>query len=171
MDPFERAEDENAMGYQRWYMERMFLIAPAGAYVGEWLQSFQEFPPRQKPGSFNLDRVMEACHSSSNAEDGALRGPELSKPPDQEGTSHARPVSRSGDARRARRRRVRSIAVSRRWPDARAAGQVAAGPQTDPLPSWNDGAGQAAIIAFVEATTDPARPNSSTRGPHRHLRQ
>ena len=33
MDPFERAEEENAMGFQRWYMERMFLIAPAGAYV------------------------------------------------------------------------------------------------------------------------------------------
>jgi arylsulfatase len=60
MDPFERAEEENAMGYQRWYMERMYMIAPAGAYVGKWLQSFKEFPPRQKPGSFNLDRVMEA---------------------------------------------------------------------------------------------------------------
>ncbi len=59
MDPFERAEQENAMGYQRWFMERMFIIAPAAAYVGQWLQSFQEFPPRQKPGSFNLDRVME----------------------------------------------------------------------------------------------------------------
>ncbi len=60
MDPFERAEHENAMGYQRWYLEHMFVIAPAGAYVGQWLQSFKEFPPRQKPGSFNLDRVMEA---------------------------------------------------------------------------------------------------------------
>jgi len=59
-DPFERAEEENAMGWQRWYLERMFAIAPAGAYVGQWLQSFKEFPPRQKPGSFNLDRVMEA---------------------------------------------------------------------------------------------------------------
>ena len=59
MDPFERAEEENAMGYQRWWMERAFLIAPAGAYVAQWLQSFKEFPPRQKPGSFNLDRVME----------------------------------------------------------------------------------------------------------------
>jgi arylsulfatase A-like enzyme len=60
MDPFERADEENAMGFQRWYIERMFAIAPAGAYVGQWLQSFREFPPRQKPGSFNLDRVMEA---------------------------------------------------------------------------------------------------------------
>jgi arylsulfatase len=65
MDPFERAEEENAMGYQRWYMDRMFLIAPAGAYVGQWLQSFREFPPRQKPGSFNLDRVMEAVTAGS----------------------------------------------------------------------------------------------------------
>ena len=65
MDPFERAEHENAMGYQRWYMDRMFLIAPAGAYVGQWLQSFKEFPPRQKPGSFNLDRVMEAVTAGS----------------------------------------------------------------------------------------------------------
>ena len=30
MDPFERAEEENAMGYQRWYLDRMFLIAPGG---------------------------------------------------------------------------------------------------------------------------------------------
>jgi arylsulfatase len=60
MDPFERAEEEHAIGYQRWYLEHMFVIAPAGAYVGQWLQSFKEFPPRQKPGSFNLDRVMEA---------------------------------------------------------------------------------------------------------------
>jgi len=59
MDPFERAEEEDAMGYQRWWTERAFLIAPAGAYVAQWLQSFKEFPPRQKPGSFNLDRVMD----------------------------------------------------------------------------------------------------------------
>jgi arylsulfatase A-like enzyme len=59
MDPFERAEYES-MGYTKWFLEHMFAIAPAGAYVGQWLQSFREFPPRQKPGSFNLDRVMEA---------------------------------------------------------------------------------------------------------------
>jgi hypothetical protein len=59
MDPFERAEYEG-MGYNQWYAEHMFAFAPAGAYVGNWLQSFREFPPRQKPGSFNLDRVMES---------------------------------------------------------------------------------------------------------------
>ena len=65
MDPFERARQEDAMGYQRWYLEHMFAMAPASAYVGQWLQSFREFPPRQKPGSFNLDRVMEAVTAGS----------------------------------------------------------------------------------------------------------
>jgi arylsulfatase len=59
MDPFERAFDET-IGYHRWWVDHMFIFAPAGAYVGEWLQSFREFPPRQKPGSFNLDNVMAA---------------------------------------------------------------------------------------------------------------
>ncbi len=65
-DPFERAEDES-IGYNLWWAERMFAFAPAGAYVGKWLQSFREFPPRQKPGSFNLDRVMEAVTSQQGA--------------------------------------------------------------------------------------------------------
>ena len=66
MDPFERAEKENAMGYQRWYAERMFAIAPGITYVAKWLQSFKEFPPRMKPGSFNLDRVMESITRPAN---------------------------------------------------------------------------------------------------------
>ena len=60
MDPFERAQDEDAMGYQHWYIEHMFVMAPGAAFVGKWLQSFRDFPPRQKPGSFNLDKVMDA---------------------------------------------------------------------------------------------------------------
>jgi arylsulfatase len=59
MDPFERASDES-IGHTKWAAERMFVLAPAGAYVAQWLQSFRDFPPRQKPGSFSLDRVMEA---------------------------------------------------------------------------------------------------------------
>jgi len=62
MDPFELAQDIG-MDYGRWYLEHMFVIAPATAYVGQWLQSFKEFPPRQKPGSFNLDRAMETITS------------------------------------------------------------------------------------------------------------
>ena len=64
MDPFELAH-EIGMDYDRWFAEHMFLFAPAAGYVGQWLQSFREFPPRQKPGSFNLDNVMEAVTSGN----------------------------------------------------------------------------------------------------------
>ncbi|NUO10183.1 MAG: arylsulfatase [Candidatus Brocadia sp.] len=57
-DPFERADHE-AADYPRWRAERLFLLIPAQAFVGQYLQTFKEFPPRQKPGSFNLDRVLE----------------------------------------------------------------------------------------------------------------
>jgi arylsulfatase len=40
-------------------------VGPAAMYVGNWMQSFKEFPPRQKPGSFNLDRVMETVMSNA----------------------------------------------------------------------------------------------------------
>jgi len=34
MDPFERARQEDAMGYQRWWIEHMFAIAPAHVRYG-----------------------------------------------------------------------------------------------------------------------------------------
>jgi arylsulfatase len=63
-DPFERAEHES-IGYHRWYFDRIFLLAPGAAYVGKFLGTFREFPPRQKPGSFNLDRVLESLETGS----------------------------------------------------------------------------------------------------------
>ncbi len=63
-DPFERAEYEG-MDYNHWFVDHVYVLAPAGFYVAQWLQSFREFPPRQKPGSFNLDRVMESITSGA----------------------------------------------------------------------------------------------------------
>jgi len=57
-DPFERADHEG-IDYPKWRLERAFLLVPAQAFVGKWLQTFREFPPRQKPGSFSLDQVMD----------------------------------------------------------------------------------------------------------------
>jgi arylsulfatase len=62
-DPFERAHHEG-MGYQRWRMERAFVLVPAQAFVSNWLSSFKEFPPRQKPGSFSLSQVMDKLTES-----------------------------------------------------------------------------------------------------------
>jgi arylsulfatase len=57
-DPFERAEHE-AGGYDKWFVEHAFVFVPAQAIVGQHLATFQEFPPRQKPGSFSVDQAMD----------------------------------------------------------------------------------------------------------------
>jgi len=59
MDPFERADHE-ASDYDRWRVDHAFVLIPAQAMIGEFLQTFREFPPRQKPASFNLDKVLES---------------------------------------------------------------------------------------------------------------
>ena len=56
-DPFERGPE--GIYYGAWKAEHLFIVVPAAAIAAEWLQSFLEFPPRMKPASFNLDRVME----------------------------------------------------------------------------------------------------------------
>ena len=57
-DPFERADHE-AIGYGQWRADRMFALVPAQSVVAEFLATFQEFPPRQKPSSFSIDQVLE----------------------------------------------------------------------------------------------------------------
>ncbi len=57
-DPFELA-DNHTMGYDKWRMDRLFLLVPAQQYVGGFLATFKEFPPSQKAGSFSLDQVLE----------------------------------------------------------------------------------------------------------------
>ena len=56
-DPFEKAQFD-AGDYDKWRVERTFLLVPAQAFVGKHLQTYVEFPPRQKPGSFSLDQVL-----------------------------------------------------------------------------------------------------------------
>ncbi|MDJ0859503.1 MAG: arylsulfatase [Dinoroseobacter sp.] len=58
-DPFERAEHES-IGYGRWRAERMFALAPAQAFVAQFLQTFEEYPPRQEPASFSIDQVLRS---------------------------------------------------------------------------------------------------------------
>ena len=57
-DPYERAE-QTSNTYYDWLLDRAFLLVPAQAYVGNFLKTFQEYPPRQKAASFTLDQVME----------------------------------------------------------------------------------------------------------------
>jgi arylsulfatase A-like enzyme len=65
-DPFETADHEG-MDYGRWRVEHLFLLVPAQEYVGRFLATFKQFPPRQKPGSFSLDNVLESLQQGANA--------------------------------------------------------------------------------------------------------
>jgi arylsulfatase A-like enzyme len=65
-DPFERADHET-IDYAHWRIERVFLLVPAQAFVAQWIGSFKEFPPRQKPASFSIDQVMNELISGAGA--------------------------------------------------------------------------------------------------------
>lgn len=57
-DPYERGMITSNT-YDDWFLDRVYLLLPAQNFVGKFLQTFKEFPPRQKAASFNLDQVME----------------------------------------------------------------------------------------------------------------
>jgi arylsulfatase len=58
IDPFERA-DVTSNSYYDWFLDRAFIVVPIQAFVAMMAESLIEFPQRQKPASFNLDRVLE----------------------------------------------------------------------------------------------------------------
>jgi arylsulfatase len=63
-DPFETA-DHDSIDYGRWRIERAFVLVPAQQFVGQFLATFKEFPPSQKPGSFSLENVMESLQAGA----------------------------------------------------------------------------------------------------------
>jgi arylsulfatase len=66
-DPYERAT-LTSNTYHDWQIDRAFLLVPAQAYVGQFLATFREFPPRQKAASFSLDQVMEKIKAPGGAQ-------------------------------------------------------------------------------------------------------
>jgi len=67
-DPFERA-DVTSNAYWDWYIDRIFLAVPAQAIVGDFLQTFVEFPPRQKAASFSIDQVQARLEATIGGRD------------------------------------------------------------------------------------------------------
>jgi arylsulfatase len=65
-DPYERAY-RTSNTYYDWLIDRVFFLVPAQAYVGNFLETFQEFPPRQKPASFSIDQVMEKLQTAGGS--------------------------------------------------------------------------------------------------------
>jgi arylsulfatase A-like enzyme len=65
-DPFERAVQRGASyEYGKWGTQRMYAFVPAQAIVARFLKSFEEFPPRQKPGSFSVGDALSQLQTAS----------------------------------------------------------------------------------------------------------
>jgi arylsulfatase A-like enzyme len=64
-DPYERA-DITSNTYWDWYMSKGYMIMAAQAVVQPFLDSFRDFPPRQKAASFTLDQALAKMAESFN---------------------------------------------------------------------------------------------------------
>jgi arylsulfatase len=91
-DPFERA-DITSNTYWDWYFSKAYLILAAQGIVAKFLESFTEYPPRQKAASFTIDQILEKmtnaagyAHKDSEGRplttsDGKAEGTETQMPP------------------------------------------------------------------------------------------
>ncbi|AOY80215.1 arylsulfatase [Moorena producens JHB] len=57
-DPFEKAPTESDY-YVDWRFRRTYLLGPAVAYMAQFLDTFRDFPPSQRPASFSVDQVVQ----------------------------------------------------------------------------------------------------------------
>src|SRR5208282_3917826 len=58
LDPYERA-DVTSNTYYDWLLDHAFMLIPVQKYVGQFLMTYKDYPPRQKAASFSVDQVME----------------------------------------------------------------------------------------------------------------
>ena len=66
MDPFERA-DTDSNTYNDWLLDRVFLFIPAQAMARQFYETFRDFPPRQRPDSFNLEAVLRTMEQAGGS--------------------------------------------------------------------------------------------------------
>jgi hypothetical protein len=64
LDPYERASITSNT-YFDCLLDHSFMLVPAQAYVGRFLATFKDFPPRQKAASFSIDQALESLQKTS----------------------------------------------------------------------------------------------------------
>jgi arylsulfatase len=57
-DPYERA-DVTSNTYYDWFIDHAYIMYGAQALTAEFLETFKEYPPAQRPGSFSINQAME----------------------------------------------------------------------------------------------------------------
>jgi arylsulfatase A-like enzyme len=64
-DPWERYQKES-MAYGTWWGEKTWTLTPSIAVVGQFLQSFKEYPASQKSASFSVEQALAALQKVKN---------------------------------------------------------------------------------------------------------
>ena len=66
---FEHASEKGQSWYwQQWMFRRSYLLVPAQAVVGQFLASFEEFPPRSLPASFSVGDALKSLETASQGQ-------------------------------------------------------------------------------------------------------
>jgi arylsulfatase len=66
LDPLERA-DVTSNSYWDWYMRKAYMVMAAQAIVGQFLETFKDYPPRQHAASFTIDQAMQKMEDAMTA--------------------------------------------------------------------------------------------------------
>jgi arylsulfatase len=64
-DPWERYQKES-LDYGKWWGEKTWTLTPSIAVVGQFLQSFKEYPPSQKSASFSVEDALRSLQTVKN---------------------------------------------------------------------------------------------------------
>jgi arylsulfatase len=64
-DPWERYQDQSMM-YARWWGDKLWTLIPSSAIVGQFLQTFREYPPSQTSGTFGIEKALKMIEAGSS---------------------------------------------------------------------------------------------------------
>jgi arylsulfatase A-like enzyme len=64
-DPWERYQSESMM-YARWWGDKLWTLVPSAAIVGQFLQTFKEYPPSQASGTFSVERALHTLQAGAS---------------------------------------------------------------------------------------------------------
>ena len=64
-DPWERYQDESMM-YARWWGDKLWTMVPGVTIVGQFLETFKEYPPSQRGGTLSIERALEIVQQGAS---------------------------------------------------------------------------------------------------------
>jgi arylsulfatase A-like enzyme len=63
-DPWEKYQEQSMM-YARWWGDKLWTLVPSAAIVGQFLQTFREYPPSQTSGTFGIEKALRMIEAGS----------------------------------------------------------------------------------------------------------